>query len=193
MPDQVQQGVNPKIAVVVHFGGNVVSVDSWWTAGQNPAQRLSWLLGKLGVIKEGISIFGASAGNLQLANDSGVISYDSADAEKYPNNPDEQVVPSADPISTFILAKQDATVNFAQTVIDPTQIDVGGVLTPLTGNDKVSIQRIYVNLNGSFAVQYGQNAYATIQEATTALVRSGILFSNGPYLKKWGGLQLTSL
>ena len=170
VPTISSQSVSPRIAVVIHFGGNVVGVEPWWTVGQNPSQRVSWLLNKFGILKEGVSIFGATAGNLQIANDSGVISYDGADGDKSPTNPDEQAVSSNDPVAHFILAKQDGSVNFAQTVIDPTQIDVGGTLTTLAGNDKVSIQRLYINRNGTFSVQYGQNPYATMSDAITALV-----------------------
>jgi len=169
VPSQESENMSPKIAVIVHAGGAVLSAESWWTVGQNPSKRVSWLMGKLGILKEGITAFGATAANLQFAHDSGVLSYAGADGDKYPKNPDEQPVSAQDPVAGFILAKQDAFISFAQTAIDPTQIDVGGTLTALTGNGKVSIQRIMINLNGTFTVQYGQNAYATLEDGLSAL------------------------
>lgn len=169
VPSQESENISPKIAVIVHAGGAILSAESWWTVGQNPSKRTSWLMNKLGILKEGITTFAASAGNLQFAHDAGIISYAGADGDKSPNNPDEQPILAEDPVSGFILAKQDAFISFTQTAIDPTQIDIGGVLTTLTGNDKVSIQRILINLNGSFTVQYGQNPYATLQGALTSL------------------------
>jgi len=176
-PSQESENVSPKIAVIVHAGGAILSAESWWTVGQNPSKRVSWLLEKLGILKEGVTVFGAGAGNLQFAHDAGVLSYAGADGDKAPNNPDEQPVPSQDPVAGFILAKQDAFVNFAQTAIDPTQIDVNGTLTTITGNDKVSIQRIMINRNGSFTVQYGQNVYATLQNGLTALAEGTDTFT----------------
>jgi hypothetical protein len=182
VPSIESQAVSPRIAVIVHFGGNVVSAEPWWTASQNAGQALNWLLNKLGILKEGITFFGATVGNLQLAHDSGIISYDGADGDKRPTNPHEQPIPSSDPVSSFILAKQDDTVNFAQTVIDPTQYDVNGTLTTLTGNDKVSIQRILINRNGSLTVQYGQHVWASMQDALTAFTEGRDTFVKWPVI-----------
>lgn len=177
VPSDESENASPKIAVIVHAGGAILSAESWWTVGQNPSKRVSWLMNKLGILKEGLTVFGAAAGNLQFAHDAGVISYAGADGDKTPNNPDEQPVSAADPVAGFILAKQDAFVNFSQTVIDPTQIDVNGTLTLLTGVSKVSIQRIGINRNGSFTVQYGQNAYASMQDALTAFAEGRDTFT----------------
>lgn len=48
--------------------------------------------------------------------------------------------------------------------IDPTNYDVGGVITPITGN-KATNQRIYINPTGNIRIQYGQQEYATLADA----------------------------
>ena len=48
--------------------------------------------------------------------------------------------------------------------IDPTNYDVGGAITPITGN-KATNQRIYINPTGNLRIQYGQQSYSTLAEA----------------------------
>jgi hypothetical protein len=65
---------------------------------------------------------------------------------------------------TFQYRTQTGGTASNTTFIDPTNYDVGGVITSISGT-KVSNQRIYLVQNGVFRVQYAQETYTTLTQA----------------------------
>ena len=56
-------------------------------------------------------------------------------------------------------------------LINPTDYDSGGVVTPCPGGANISqIQRVYLSLTGDIIVFYGQQTYSTLEDALNAVV-----------------------
>ena len=69
---------------------------------------------------------------------------------------------------TFQYRTQTGGTASNTTFIDPTNYDVGGVITPISGT-KASNQRIFLVQNGQFRVQYAQETYTTLAQAIEGL------------------------
>lgn len=63
------------------------------------------------------------------------------------------------------------SVEYASTtVLDPTNYDLNGVRTPLSNNNRWSIQRFYLFQSGLMRAQYGQAEYSSYQNALNSLL-----------------------
>jgi hypothetical protein len=82
-------------------------------------------------------------------------------------NPNSLYVSGNTP-TTFQYRTQTGGTATNTTDIDPTNYDVGGVVTPITGT-KATNQRIYLVQNGGIRVMYGQTTYNNFSDAVQGL------------------------
>ena len=72
------------------------------------------------------------------------------------------------PLFTYRL--RNSTEYAASTLLDPTNYDLNGVRTPLSNNNRWSIQRFYLFQSGLMRAQYGQAEYSSYQNALNSLL-----------------------
>jgi hypothetical protein len=82
-------------------------------------------------------------------------------------NPNSLTINSQSP-TTFQYRTRTGGTASNTTVIDPSNKDVNGVITPITGV-KATNQRIYLLQNGQIRIQYGQQEYNQLAAAVAAL------------------------
>jgi len=108
--------------------------------------------------------FTANGSNLFINIASGVLFDFGANGQEDPH----QIDITAKTPATFQYITQNASITTDRTAINPDQYDVGGTLTTV-GNNKYTIQDVYIFSSQNVRIQYGQNEYSSLSSALSAI------------------------
>lgn len=105
--------------------------------------------------------------NLTFATSNGSVFKFGANADFNPLSPHTPSFNGSDPVQFFLLT-QDANIGGGNTLVPVDQYDDNGTLTNLT-NNRFVIHTVYFFTSGNYTLQYGQNEYASIEIAQSAI------------------------
>lgn len=143
-----------------------------------PGNQMADFMDAVGPLKLSGNLISPNGVNLSFNKDSGVLFVRGSNhfaSGVLTDNPHETTSPAQAPATLRrILRTASITTPPAVTTIDPTNYDVGGVLTPVGGGTNTStIQRVWVFPTGvssaQIAVQYGQSTYSSLTAAVAAV------------------------
>jgi len=116
------------------------------------------------IINSGISTY-ANGANLTFNTTAGYLSSFGLNFTSSTYSPSQVPLAALNPVS-FLYRTQTGGNATLYTNIDPLNYDVAGTITAISGStNQATCQRIYVGLNGAFAVQYGQAIYQNLAAA----------------------------
>lgn len=167
------------LGALYHFtAGTLDAVKFSPTCANNVYSALNDVMSEFVALKNGIFVTGNANGT--IANGAGYLLALNINLENNQMNPNQQVIPASNPVS-MIRFTRNAIVAAAQTVLDTTNYDLNGVLTPLPANNWQNI-RIFVAKDGRWAYQNGQTAYANKNDALLGINRNPFILN--PTLNK---------
>jgi hypothetical protein len=177
-PSQRRDFLQLGISLYDPFVGMLVDVQSNPVILGQPANQFVDLLDSLGPFNLGGNIASPVAGTLQFDLTAGSVfsrALNYYDSGVLTNSPHINATPAHSP-TTFkrVIRVAESPLPPDVTIIDPTQWDLNGVLTPVVGPAAVStVQRIFVVPNSSpsaqVVVQYGQHIYASLLAAVNSI------------------------
>ena len=185
-PDNYRQAV--QLGVTAVNGGVIVVVDS---APNYLSQNINqfWdLILSLGIFVANGATITPNGANMQFNLAAGTLF---SPGFNYPNdaNAPHTVPTIAETPVSFHYATRVTGSETVATVIDPTRFDSNGVLTTIpSGNASATIQRLFLSgtrtAGTQIAIQYGQNVYSSLANATAALFTESFVLN--PDLGKTG-------
>lgn len=132
----------------------------------SPVSQLRDMFTAVKLINDGV-IASANGPNLNMNTSGGVLYGLGIGYITNKLNPNSLTVNGQSP-ATFQYRTQTGGTASNTTLIDPLNLDVNGVITPITGT-KATNQRIYLLQNGQIRIQYGQIEYNQLAAAVAAL------------------------
>lgn len=128
-----------------------------------PTNQLHDLIRAIGSFNLEGNIYSANGSNLQLNKSAGTVFGLGINANNYLNPHQLEIVSQTG--LTFRYRLQTGTEYANTTLIDSTNYDNAGVLTPLLNNNKWQVQRINLFQSGLTRIQPGQHQYDSLEEA----------------------------
>lgn len=126
----------------------------------------------IGNINTNGNVYSASGSNLSIQHTSGKIFRIGANYQNDKDNPNEVSLSAVDPIG-FFYRYQDGSGDFLQesqdTTLNVNLYDDGSGILQSVGNNKYSVQRVYLFSAGQTVIQYGQAIYNKLSEATASI------------------------
>lgn len=156
----------------------VMETQTFPTILPQPANAFVDLADSLGPFSVAGNELRPNGANLSLDKTAGVLfarGFGYVDSGVYSDSPNVVVSPALTATPLRMITQDDTEPTpGVSTVVDVGNFDVGGVVTPVPGGPNVStVQRVYLFGNDTpglrVAVQYGQDVYATPQDAVRAL------------------------
>lgn len=142
----------------------------------SPVSQLRDLEEAIGTINMGVKITPNGA-NLQLNRTAGELYRNGSNLAASPLNPSVSTI-TAQTGLTFRMRTQTGQGVSTSTNLDVANYDVGGTVTPITGN-KFTNFRVFQLLTGNTVIQYGQNVYNSMSDAIAAInSQTFVLFQN---------------
>lgn len=176
-PTGVQQRTHIVLGVTAQQGGAIIAVDSLPVLLREPMSQLADLMDALGpFVLSGAQM--TPNANLTFNLASGLLfarAFNHVAPGGGPENPDPHRAPTvAQTPAEWFYVTRNATLTPSTTLIDPTQYDNGGVLTPVGGGSNTStIQRVWLYPTGEassqLGVQYGQSTHSSLSAAVAAI------------------------
>lgn len=152
---------------------------------QQPAEQFADLLYGLGPFSKTGNMMSANGPNLTVNKSAGEVFAASFGYPTAPAAPNHVVSPAETPMTFRYSTRLSGSQGPLTTLFDPSNYDVGGVITPVPGGASTStITRVYLFGTGiagaQLALQYGQNTFASL---TIALdnVGAGSFVENPDY------------
>lgn len=157
-----------QIGAVVHSNNTFINaVNNFQQSINQTTSQLQDLIRSIGSFNIDGNIFSANGSNLLLDKSAGNIFKLNSNFIVNPNNPHVTNIGLQTGL-TFRYRLQNSTEYADRTTINPNAYDNAGVLT-VVPNNKFTVQRIYVFQSGLVRIQYGQEVYNTLADATSAL------------------------
>lgn len=135
----------------------------------SPVSQLRDMFRPIPLINDGVYVQ-ANGANLNINTSSGTLYGLGINFTNSDLSPDRILVSAQIP-ATFRYRTQTGGTSADVTLIDPTNYDVGGIITPVPGgigSKNATNQRVFLLQNGEIRVQYGQAVYPGVVEAVAA-------------------------
>lgn len=177
-PTNTQQRSHIVLGVIFQVGGVIISIDSLPVLLRQPMSQLTDLMDALGPFSLSGNVITPNGANLQINQSDGTIfarAFNHVAPTGGPESNDPHVAPTlAQAPAQWFYATRNSVNPIPTTLINPTQYDNGGVLTPVGGgSNTATVQRIWIYPTGVAAnqvqVQYGQNVYASLSAAVSSI------------------------
>lgn len=157
------------LGAVVHSNNVVINaVNNISAPLYNTTNQLHDLMEALGPLTLSGLNYAAGGANLTISRSAGTIFKLGTNAFNNYNDPHRLTIPADIPV-TFRYRLSDSTEFADTTTINPNLYESAPGVTSAVGNNDWTIQRIVVFQSGITRVQYGQNTYATLEDAEIAL------------------------
>jgi len=176
-PTNTQRRTHVQLGLVAQLGGTIFVDQSIPVILNNPIGQLNDLMFALGAFNVSGNDVAGVAATLQLQKTVGRIF--SVGSNYYngslrTNDPHVSDIPAQNPVSIRYATQAVGSLEAASTVIKPNTYDLNGVATTIGGvGTRSSIQRVFIapanQVSDQVIIQYGQQFYATFDEAITAV------------------------
>jgi hypothetical protein len=195
-PDAVQQRTHIMLGVTAQAGGVVIVDQSLPVILPGQANQLVDLMESLGAFNISGNLIAASGANLMIDHSSGTVfsrAFGHFISGVLTNSPHIVTTQAQSPADFIRITRSTTTAPALTNLIDVANYDVGGVVTAIGGGtNRSSVHRVYLFPNNDpqrqLIVQYGQTAYATLDEAVAAIGTEA--FVENPSFIQGGGALL---
>lgn len=145
-----------------HSSKTGITAISVYTTGYDSSIEVARdIIQQLRLINEG-NIITANGANLNINKSTGYLFGLGLNYRNDIRNPNK-ITTSAKTAASFTYRTQSGGTSTSVSFIDPTNYDVGGVITAIGGGSNTSTnQRIYLSPNNNIIIQYGQETYSTL-------------------------------
>lgn len=168
-PTPQQQRANIFIGILATPDRTTITSANYLTnLAQSPGSLLYDLYDALGFFNITGNAISNNGANLTFQKSSGRMFAGGFNYGFDPQNPSIISIPGNAPVS-FVYSTQLGAVGATTTNINPTQYDLGGVLTNVPNGSNATIQRVFMSPNNVVRVQYGQAFYSSLTTALNAI------------------------
>lgn len=169
-PTPAEQRTNIFLARINHSNRVSISfIDNIGNNSQSLGNQWCDLVDALGAFNVSGNTIASNGANLTFQKSAGMLFSRYYQQVSTPTNPHVVSIASAAPV-TFAYRTQLGGTTGNVTDVDPTNYDVGGVVTLVPGGGATStIQRVFLFPSGNVRIQYGQNIYANLADAIAAI------------------------
>lgn len=146
----------------------ITNVSIYTTSYDSPIEVARDIIQQLKLVNEG-NVITANGANLNINKSTGYLFGLGLNYRNDIRNPNK-IITSAKTAAQFVYRTQTGGTTSNVTLIDPTNYDVGGVITALPGGvNTTTNQRIYLSPNNNIVIQYGQTSYSNLTSAIQGL------------------------
>ena len=168
IPTALKRRTHIFIGVAAVISGDIVEILTLPNPLFNPLEQVYDFAASLGIFNITGNTFEANGATLELAKNIGRMFQWGSNYTTSVDDPHRKEQIAETQIS-FVYYTTSGPVSTNQTVVDPSNYDNAGAVTPISGNNKWTIQRIYLTSNNIAAIEYGQTVYDSLNEAKDAL------------------------
>lgn len=173
-PTNTQRRTHIELGFSVFTGVFVFLVETTPGILPQPENQFADLLIGLGPFSTSGNALSPNGVNLSINKSAGTMFSRAFNYQTTPNDPHTAPTPAQSPVTVRYSTQNTTIFPPYQTVLDPANYDVGGVVTPVPGGANAStIQRVFLfaldNAIDQVAVQYGQTVYPSLGAAAAAV------------------------
>lgn len=169
-----QRRTHIELGFSVLSGGAVFLVKTTPVVLPQPANQFVDLLNALTPFNTNGNTLSPNGVNLSINKTAGTMFARAFNYANVPNDLHTAVTPAQSPVTVRYSTRSTTVFPPYQTVLDPANYDVGGVVTPVGGGALTStVQRVFLfaldNTIDQVAIQYGQTTHASLAAAVAAI------------------------
>jgi hypothetical protein len=166
-PTPIQRRQNIYLGKTANFNNSIIAVLNQTDNDISPISQLRDMFTPIKLINDGITI--NSYTGLTTALGAGNLWGLGINFYKNALNPSQVSLAGSSPLTFQYRNQTGGTVGSNTTLIDPTNYDLNGIITPVGSPTKQATnQRIYIFPTGLVRIQYGQTVYSTLSAAIAA-------------------------
>lgn len=182
-PTNTQRRSHLVLGGVLVAGGGIIEDQSLPNYPPQTLNQLYDFMDALGPFNISGNLLTPAGANLQLAKTAGTVfdrAFNHFAGSTLTSDPHVSSTAAQNPVTMRYVTQVQAPAVATVTIVDPTMYDVGGTITAVPGGSGVStIQRVYITplntVSAQVVIQYGQTAYASLEEAIAAIGRQGFV------------------
>lgn len=173
-PTNAQRRTHIELGFSVFTGVAVFLVETTPVVLPQPENQFADLMIAMGPFSTRGNTLTPNGVNLSIDKSAGAMFSRSFNYQSAPDDPHTAPTPAQSPVTVRYSTQSTTVFPPYQTVLDPANYDVGGVVTPVGGGALTStVQRVFLfaldNAIDQVAVQYGQNTYGSLGAAAAAV------------------------
>ena len=173
-PTPTQRRTHIELGFSALLSGSITLINSTATLLPQPANQVVDLADSLGPFTISGNLLSPNGANLSINKTAGTMFTHAFKYATTPNDPHTVALPAQTPALVRYSLRNTTVFPAPGTLVDPTQYDSGGVLTPVGGGAGSStIQRVFLfavdSVSDQIAIQYGQAVYSSLSAAVAAL------------------------